>query len=107
MTWKPVLLILLCVVVAIAVYYVGYALILVYMFLCEAQSCGNRGRIARKLFRPIADEVDEVRGEMDPEKLDVIDRRMLRNTPPMVLLTGAVLILLGWLAVTAFRYLIS
>ena len=100
------LLSLLGIVVAAAVYYLGYALAFVYLFLCTARRSGNQGRIAKKLFGSIAADVDEVRGQIDPEKLRVIDRRMLKNTPAMVGLTAAVLFVFGWLASRAFRYLI-
>lgn len=106
MTWQQVLLILLILVVATVAYYLGYALAFVYLFLCEARRSGNRGRIARRLFGSIAAYVDEVRGEIDPERLRRIDQKMLRNTPAMVALTIAVLVVLGWLASRAFRYLI-
>ena len=107
MIWETVFLILLCLVVGTAAYCVGYALVFVYLFLCEARRSGNHCVIARKVFKPIAVYVLEVRRQIDPENLRVIDQRMLRNTPLMVLLTGSVLVFLGWLAVTAFRHLIS
>ncbi len=107
MTWKLVLLILLCLVVIVAVYYLGYALIFVYLFLCGPRRFEKRGRVARKLFSSIAADIDETRGRIDPESLRSIDQRMSRNTPPMVLLIGIVLAILGWLTAKALRYLIS
>ncbi len=98
---------MLCVVVAIAAYYVGYALVFLFLSLREARRPDKPDAIGRKLFRPIVAEIDKFRGELDPEKLRLLDRRMLRNTPPKVLLTVAVLFLLGWLIVTCFRYLLS
>jgi len=64
-----------------ALWYIGYSIISLYIFLAAASNKPRRGRWAHRWFKPIARFVDESRMRIVPEALARIDARMIRNTP--------------------------
>lgn len=107
MIWKAVLVVLLSTVVMVVTYYIAYASIFLYIYLCETRKPGSGNRLVRKIFSPIACHVVEARQEFDVEALKRVDPKMVKRPPLMIFLIFAVLAFLGFLTVVAFRHLIG